>query len=784
MPQTQHTQRRNKRKTPKPHTPKASSLRKLWKQIEAPLAKLFERPHARYMGIGLLMFAVLLFVILRILFFVFSADAEKYRAMRNTMHTPKPMVLPPLRGTIYSSDNRPVAVTAPTYRYYIDFKAEPVKILHTPDGKLTEEERKEKSRLAQQLSTELDSLSYLLEKSFAKQSIKVDRKVMRERWRKGYKIAHRYTPMVLRDINFLQDEELKQHYPFRPPSDSLLAKGYKCLVPKMLTAPEYRNQRINPFGSLALRTIGSVYSEGEGSLSKAKQGLELGFDSLLRGQEGQGLLVYGAKADNVRVLLPPTDGNNVYTTLDMNIQSQLERIMRKQLGSFKAESGTAILLDVHSGRVLAMTNLNRSASGGYIEGQNFAITDMSEPGSTFKVASMLVALENKLVKPTDSIDVGNGVWEVARRNVRDHNAHQGGYGRITVSQVIERSSNVGVAKIIYRHFKDKPSEYVRQIRDLAFGYDLRVEIPGGARAKVRMPNERWYGTTLAWMSFGYETQIPPMYTAAFFNAIANGGKLYKPYLVREVRDKYGQVIQKFDPQVVREQIASPQSIAAIQDMLRKVVTEGTGKKLNSKVVAVSGKSGTAQIAKGGGYRGADGTSHQVSFCGYFPSEAPRYTLMVVIREPSKEFSAGGGSMAGPVVKELAEAIISMEKPVSLDSIGSKAPSGASYAWTARGRKASLEALARALPGGSYKPKADIEASAYVAVDSLAREALLKPYPAGIVPNVYGMSAEDAHYWLMKSKYKARIKGYGTVVEQSPVAGTKLAPGKSVEITLR
>lgn len=715
---------------------------------------------------------------------------DKWRAKGKEIHRPKEINIQPLRGTIYAADGRPVALTATTYRLYFDFQAGSLELLHRPAKDSLEQLKKDS--LSKQLTRDLDLLAKLLTEHYKEQGITINKQKLREQWKKGFlSKSNRYIPLLDRDISYLDYQWLYQQEPLKSRTEET-ADGKKKKIPSLLRnafSKEERGNRIKPFGSLASRSIGSIYGEKQDGLSKGSFGIELGFDSLLRGQIGKGIKIFAASRTNTQITQPAVDGYNIYTTLNMNVQSQLERIMRKQLGHFNAQSGTAILLDVPTGKVLSITNLKRTKDGNYIEAENYAVNNTSEPGSTFKVASMLVALNNNLVNPNDSIDVGNGTWVVGKRTVRDHNAHHGGYGKLSISEVIENSSNVGIAKIIHRNFSDKPGEYVnqkkyvKQIRDLAFGYDLRVEIPGSERAQVKMPNKKnWWGTSLAWMSFGYETRIPPMYIAAFFNAIANGGKLMKPYLVQEVRDKDNNIIEHYAPKVIREQIGTPKSIQQIQDMLRRVVTHGTGKRsINSNIVAISGKSGTAQIAQNGSYRGSNGISHQVSFCGYFPSESPRYTLMVVIREPSKEFAAGGGSMAGPVVKELAETIISMETPSSLDSL-TKMHNKVQAQHISIGRKNEIMKFMLSTKQ-TYKAQAKISQDSYIQLDSLGRESAIPTYPMGYIPNVTGMGVVDANYLLMKQGYKPTYIGYGKVISQTPSAGTKATYGTTISLHL-
>lgn len=751
--------------------------------IEHVVERWFPTSSRRFLFIGCIFALALVLSLGKILFFMFGPEAETYRRKGEGLNPPKEITLEPIRGTIYSSDGRAVAVTAPVYRLFFDFNAEAIAFLHKPAT--TEREQHRKDSISALLSSDLDRFADYLVKSYADLGISIDRAKIRERWRKGFIAKKRYVPVVGMDINYLQYRQIISSEPYiRIDSTARGPVKREGLLPKIIAAPEMRAKRFYPFGSLAHRAIGNVYGEQTNGLSNGSYGIELGLDSLLEGQSGRGLAIKAAKRENRMVVDPPVDGYSVHTTLDMDVQNQLERIMRKQLGLLKATSGTAILLDVPTAKVLAITNLARTAEGNYIEAQNFAVSDMSEPGSTFKVASMLVALDGGMVRPEDVINVGNGTLTVSGRTVRDHNAGSGGYGEITASQVIERSSNVGVAKIILQNFASRPSEYVKRVRALGFGENLTLkEIPGGARASIRMPDKNnWYGTTLAWMSYGYETKIPPMYTAAFFNAIANGGKLLRPYIVSSISDKDGRTVREFQPTVVRERIAKPESIRAMQEMLRKVVTDGTGKRVRSKVVAVSGKSGTAQLAQGGSYHGPDGKRHQVSFCGFFPSESPRYTLMVVVREPSPEFAAGGGSMAGPVVRELAEAIISMEKPASLDSIG-QPNDEARRRHVAPGRKNELMQLMQGTRS-SYRPNAKAAQDSYVSLDEQGREQALPRYPEGTVPDVTGMTATDASYMLAKRGYKVKLSGYGRVVAQQVPAGTKLAKGATIALSLK
>lgn len=739
----------------------------------------------RYWTLGIIFGVLLVSLIYGMLSMIMGDTGKRWREIGRTINKPAPQTLHPLRGAIYAADDRPIALTGEYYKAYFDFQAAPIALLHNDTLKMPKDSLliRKKKQLSDSLARELDKLADALEQSFTDQDLRFytreTKQQMRARWRKGFHKRNRYTLVCHEEMSYLHYLDLKE----REPLGNKDKRAKRSLLSKIISI-EDRSRRINPFGSLALRTIGSVYSGKEGGLSQGKQGIELYYDSLLRGKTGRAIQQYAARQYNKRVVEPAIDGASVYTTLDMNKQNKLEQVMRTQLAALGARSGSAILMEVGTGKILAITNLERVKGGEYAETRNFAVSDMSEPGSTFKVASMLVALNDGLAHPTDTIDVGNGVWEVAGRKVRDHNAHRGGYGKITASEVIHYSSNVGVAKIIHKYFERRPDEFVDKVRALGFGYNLQVEIPGSAQARIRKRSDnpsKWYGTTLSWMSFGYETQIPPLYTAAFFNAIAADGRFMEPYLVREIRSADHTILLKREPKVLIEQIAKPEAVRAIQEMLRGVVVSGTGKALNSEIVSISGKSGTAQIARGGGYNGPDGKSHEVSFCGYFPSEAPRYTLMVVVREPSSDLNASGGSMAGPVVKELAESLISMEKFTSLDSL-EKVDLSAERIRFSAGRKSELQHLLRSI-GLPHTPNEKVGGGDFIHLTLSGQEKLLPINQGDKIPSVVGMSAIDAHYLLMHLGYKVRLEGYGAVTAQSIPAGSTVRKGSTITLTL-
>ena len=727
-------------------------------------------------------------IIIYVIHFSYSSEGARYRAAAERVQREKRVQDLPLRGSILASDERPVAVTTPVYRLGLDFLSEPLKVLYAPlpTGKTHQDslERAKYYATRQELDYGLDRLAVLIDSIYDLKAHGLTRQQLKARWRKGLEQRKRGLPVINLDVSYQQYQILMASSPFAP--KIIKNKRVPSLLSKMIISTE-RTKRIYPFGSLAYRTIGQLQPSGENNISKGKSGLELRYDYLLRGRIGSARRVYYGNSYRRIVDEPALDGADIVTNLDMDIQSIVEHSLREQLQQLEAESGTVVLMEVKTGKIVAISNLEqvKRSPGTYSESVNMAMTNKAEPGSTFKVASMMVALDDGIVRPNDTIDVGNGLWPHEGRVVRDHNADKGGYGRISVAQTIIKSSNVGVAKIIVKGYKDKPDEYVEKIRRLGFGFNFQkeVDLQGVERASVRKRSDnpnRWYNTTLAWMSYGYETQIPPIYTLAFFNAIANGGRYMRPYFVSEIRRR-DSLTQHIEPKVLKERICKPETLQAIQEMLRRVVTEGTGKKARSAYVAISGKSGTAQLSGKHGYRDSLGqVRHQVSFCAYFPSEAPRYSCIAVIRAPSPRYSAGGGVMAAPIIRRIAESLVALEKPRPLDSLPRSASPLAYTRHIAAGRTESLLQLLEQM--GLPAPQLGAKAPAYIRIDSAARISAL-PLAAQGIPDLRGMSAMDAVYLLRSRGYRVQLIGAGNVVSQSIPAGTAAARGSEIVLQL-
>lgn len=702
---------------------------------------------------------VVLGIIYRIGVISFS-EGRFWRKLGEEQERPN-IQIPPMRGNIYSANYELMATTEFRYRLYVDFWAEGIK--------------------ADTLLRYVDDLSVEMSKMFPRKSAAQYKNHIMAGWKmkkqeeeqiqagkKTVKKSREYR-LLADEVNYLQLKKIRQMPFFRK------GVNQSGLYTKQMV------QRVKPFGTMASRTIGDIYGEFE---KGGKNGLESHYNEILKGKPG----ISTRKKVNGRWMnvpdVNPVNGMDVISTIDINIQDITEKAMYNKLKELNAESGSAVVMEVATGEVKAITNLGRVSEGTWTETKNFAVSDLSEPGSTFKVVSMMVALEDGVVRPEDIVETGNGVYSYGSSKIRDHNAHRGGYGTITADKAIRYSSNVGVARIILKAYENNPSKYVEGIHRIGIQRDLKLEIPGYGVPNIRHPKDSvryWSRTTLPWMSFGYETQVPPIYTLTFFNAIANNGKMMKPIFVREIRQGE-KVVEKKKPVVVNEQICSGETLNMIRQMLDDVVNtpDGTGKPARSDKVRVAGKTGTAQLSQGSaGYSSGSG-SHQVSFCGYFPSDNPKYSCIVVIRRPRIGLPSGG-LMCGAVLKEIAEELYSRNIIYKADQF----PVDTIHPTKPRVKNGLSEELKYALNrlGIDYTDSvrgqwtsAQTDRERLVAKDLTVRE--------NLVPNVIGMGAKDAVYALENAGLSVNLSGRGTVRSQSVQPGTSTNKAKSVVLQLR
>ena len=675
-------------------------------------------------------------------------EKEKWKKVAESQKIPN-RTIPPERGNIYSVEGKLMATSAPKYYTYIDFKA---------DGFVDSVFLKSKTE-------GLDSLSIYLSRKFKNRTpAGYKAHLMR-----GFNSKSRQYPVYEGRMSYYDLKEVRK-YPF------LRLNKYKSgfYVKEMV-------QRDKPFKTLGSRTIGDVYGEiEENGVTKGKNGLELQYDSLLRGKPGvNAVRRVGGTWTNV-VEIEPEAGMDIRTTIDISIQDIAEKSLVDKLKEIDAESGTAVVMEVETGEIKAITNMGRVKEGDYRETKNHAVADEIEPGSTFKVASIMVALEDGMCTPQDMVDTGNGVYMYKGARMTDHNLNRGGYNTISVEQAIWYSSNIGVAKTILKGYENNPKKFVEGLYRIGLNIPLDLEIPGAGRAKIRMPGDSinyWSKTTLPWMSFGYETQIPPIYTLTFFNAIANNGKMVKPMFTKEIV-KNGKVEKSFSTEVVNPAICSNKTLQIIHDMLLGVVEKGTGSAVHSDVIRIAGKTGTAQIASGGVYRTS---GHQLTFCGYFPADKPKYTCIVVIRKPRIGYPSGGG-MSGGVVKNIAEKVYASTLHVDIESVDKDSTA----VFTPNVKSGDMMALGKVFDKLKIKTnKASVKTnwvSGVVNNDNIEFEDLA--ISEGVVPKVINMGAKDAVFLLENAGLRVNISGSGKVVSQSLSPGKHVQKGERILLTLK
>ena len=653
----------------------------------------------------------------------------------------------PNRGNIISSDGQLMASSLPEYKIYMDFKA---------GGE-------EKDSL---LMLYLDSICDGLHQLFPDKS----KAEFKSHILKGRKKGSRNYLLYPKRISYIQYKEAKRLPVFN------LSK-YKGGFHE-----QSFNRRKKPFGSLAMRTLGDMYSD---VTLGAKNGLELQYDSILKGKEG---VSHRQKVMNKYlniVDIPPVDGCDIITTIDVGMQDIAEKALLDQLKEINGNVGVAILMEVKTGEVKAIVNRTKGNDGIYREVKNNAVSDMMEPGSTFKTASIMVALEDGYITPDQEVDTKNGVYMMHGRPMKDHNWHRGGYGVIDVTKVLMVSSNIGVSRVIDENYHNQPEKYVEGLYKLGIATPLNLDIPGAAKKPyIRKPTkENWYKTALPWMSIGYETQVPPMNTLAFYNAIANNGVMVKPKFVKSIM-KDGQVIEEIPTEVLNPAIASPKTIEQIQVILEKVVSQGLGKPAGSKQFHVSGKTGTAQVSKGsGGYK--SGTmQYLVSFCGYFPSEAPKYSCIVAIQKSG--LPASGGLMAGSVFSEIAERVYA--KHLAQDLQEAKDSTSVLTPDVKHGNLANARYILDEIDiTTTGVEKHDESKPLWGDVTHHPNQDIaLTPKEIGEkkVPKVIGMGAKDAVYLLESLGLKVHLSGMGKVRNQSIPAGNTLVKGKTIQLRLQ
>mgnify|MGYP000253860667 FL=1 len=706
---------------------------------------------ARYKFIGFL-FGFFGLVILFKAAYLMTVDRDYWLAV-NAKFESEYKPLPATRGNILSADGQLLATSLPEYRIFLDpmsWERDPVK---------REKDQKRRDSILTHCMDSIVNGMHQIIPDLDPQALR--RRIIEGRRKKKHNIAL-YSQ---KRVTHLQLLELKKLPLFRL---SVGMGGFRY--------EEFRRRK-NPYGNLAARTVGKLRSDNDSALS----GLELAFDTELSGRPG---VCHREKVSNRYIDVVDTtaeDGCDVVTTLDVSMQDLTEKVLGDQLRHLNARAGMCILMEVATGDVKAISSLSRLSDGSYAEIEPRAVTNMMEPGSVFKPMSFMVAMDDGKITMNSTYDTGSGVKDIYGRKMRDADWRKGGNGVMTVPEIIKRSSNVGVSGLIDRAYGRDPDKFVEGLQRIGIMEDLHIPIPGYRVPRIRYKRDnaaKWYGTTLSWMSIGYETQVPPISTLTFYNGVANGGKLVQPRFVTEIR-RNDEVIKEFPVVVLREKMCKDQTLRDIQTCLEGVIgkNSGTGKAAYSKYFRMAGKTGTAQIWSKHGFA----ANYLVSFAGYFPADRPKYSMIVCIEKTAPAY---GGAHCGPVFKKIAETVMARDLNPDYRTARDSTEQLHSLPFMAAGN---LNALNNVLTGiGMGHQGLPVTASGIVwgyNAGEDKRIILSQEAASQGMPSLIGYGLRDAVYRLERMGLRVKATGVGHVVRQSIAPGTKVQRGMRVGLLL-
>jgi len=702
-----------------------------------------------YLAFGLiLLFAgAVVFQLWRVQFI----QGAKWKAMAKTMSA-QYINIEAERGNIFASDGSLLATSVPEYELHMDMLAGGI-----ADDNVFQEK--------------VDSLALCLSKFFGDKSQREYARMLREARKDG----DRYQ-LIRRKVGF---QELKEIRKF-PIFNMGKYKGGLIVI--------QQNKRILPFRSLASRTIGYKNDNAKNAAGKAVAvGLEGAYADYITGENGKRLMQRMAgnvwmPVNNDGNEVDPKEGADIISTIDVNFQDVAQAALKKQLQKTGADHGCVVLMEVATGEVKAIANYTRTKSGDYEERMNYAISESAEPGSTFKLASYMTAIDQHKIDTSTLVDAQHGEYELYNpRNgkvvLKIRDAEDPGT-ILSAKRAFEESSNVAAAKIIWAHYHNNPQEFTDKLYSYHLNEKNGLQIPGEGAPRIKNPSSRDWNKlqSLSQMAYGYESKLTPLQMLTFYNAVANNGTMIAPIFVSEIR-RYGNTVERFQARVINDKICSDRTLGRVRGMLEGVVQEGTGKQvIKNKLYTVAGKTGTAQIANGKvGY--GDKNKHQASFCGYFPADKPKYSMIVVIHDPTIG-SHLAAWVAGPVFRAIADRVYSSDLQMNQATPLQYVSNSPMPKIKTGNRKATQEVYSKL----NIKP---IYASANNTVDTSNGVPYDETkYQKGAVPEVTGMGLSDALYVLGNAGYKVSVHGSGTVVKQSVTAGSVIPKGSKIIIELQ
>jgi len=692
-----------------------------------------------YIAFGLiLLFAGAVVVQLYRLQFV---QGKKWKAMSASLLT-QYQTVEPARGNIFSADMDLLATSVPEYELHMDMLASGI-----ADDRVFNEK--------------VDSLAMKLSEEFGDKSQTEYTRLLRDARQDG----ERYE-LIARKVTFQQLKTIRKF----PIFNLGTYKGGLIVVEQ--------NQRLHPYHTLAARTIGYKNENVKNAV-----GLEGAFSVYINGENGKRLMqrIAGGAwmpVNNGDEEIAPKEGADIISTINVNYQDVAEHALKRQLDSTKADHGCVVLMEVATGEIKAIANFSKTKKGDYVEDYNYAISESAEPGSTFKLATYMTAFDQHKIDTNTLIDAQGGKFKVPNGPTITDVEHN---NVMTAKRAFEESSNVAAAKFIYNHYNNNPKQFTDKLYSYHLNEKLGLQIPGEGRPVIKNPKTHGWAKnyTLPEMAYGYELKLTPLQMLTFYNSVANNGKMIVPILVKEIR-RLGSTVEQFQARVINEKVCSDATLGKMKNLLEGVVLEGTAKNvIKNPLYAVAGKTGTAQIAVGKTGYGINKT-YQASFCGYFPANHPKYSMIVVISHPMHG-SYLAALVAGPVFREIADRVYSSD----LDINQSSPAHFVGNTNLPQIKKGNVSALKKVYMQLGVKPLYASNNSANNGIDTsdgIAYEDF--KYKSGVVPSVAGMDLSDALFLLGNAGYKITAHGSGVVTRQSVAAGSLTPKGSKIVIELQ
>lgn len=677
-------------------------------------------------------------------FYIQAFQGHYWKSMSDSLHL-RYMPINAERGSIYSEDGNMLSTSIPVFDVYVDFNADGLR-----------------ERNGKRFFDNLDSLSKSLSDLFNDASAASYKKELLI----AYKNEERYFPLK-KKISFEQYQQLR--------SFNLVKEGRN----KSGFIIDVRDNRVNPYVLLANRTIG--LSRGDTSKNV---GLERAYDSVLKGQMGQRLMRYmaGAYVPVDGAEIEPENGKDIITTINTYMQDVAENALMKMMVSNNSVHGTCIVMETQTGKIKAIANLGKRPDGGYLEDYNYGVGKKTEPGSIFKVATLLSLLEDKYVDTNSIVDCEGGRKTFYGLHITDSHL---GTGSVTVKEAFAMSSNVAFAKLAEQYYHNQPMQFYRHLHKLRLDTLTGIDIVGQAAPLIKKPGGKyWTKTTLPFMAHGYEELVTPLHMLMVYNAIANNGRMMRPYLVNSINN-LGVVQKTFQPKVLVEKICSEETLGKLKECLLDVVESphGTANKLKTDLYSFGGKTGTAVSAMDNRGYNKGNKIYQSAFIGFFPFDKPMYTIAVVIQNSNESKLAYGGVVSGPVFREVADKIYAAtlnrqplyQPPVVNDSIN--------YQYS--GLKTDINKILNVF-SLSYTDSS--VAGSWRNISMYNNHALLKSVPippqtGNITPDVHGLGLKDAVYLLENFGLRVAAGGKGKVIFQSLTAGSNFNKGQLINIQL-